>query len=295
MMAMTRAAPSTSSRSRQAPREPPGREAGRNARMRLLEAAGQVFAEKGFANATGTEICRRAGVNTAAVNYYFGGMESLHSATVREAHHRLISLEALAQAVAGRRSAKAKLEAAVNLITRALHGAAPTWEMPVLAREIVSPSKALEELREREILPKATILKAIVGELLGLPAEHPTVARGCLNVIAPFLMLAIVDRATVRAVFPGLNLGEGNPHALAQSMLRYALTGLKALARDARKDRAEPGAGPLPPAAGARRRGGSKRSGGSSASRPGAIAGAIGVRQWDATSPAPARTRGAGH
>ena len=38
---------------------------------RVLNAAGPIFAEKGFKDATVREICSAAGVNLASVNYYF--------------------------------------------------------------------------------------------------------------------------------------------------------------------------------------------------------------------------------
>ena len=43
-------------------------------RAQLIEVAGQVFSERGFDGATGQDICRRAGVHTAAIVYHFGGM-----------------------------------------------------------------------------------------------------------------------------------------------------------------------------------------------------------------------------
>src|SRR5271169_1436643 len=91
---------------------PPARKRGEErqlTRTELLEAAGHVFAEQGFHRATGKEICERAGTNTAAVNYYFGGMEGLYAAVVGEIPNRLFSVEALSAAVAGKRDAKAKL------------------------------------------------------------------------------------------------------------------------------------------------------------------------------------------
>src|SRR5580692_4347987 len=49
-------------------------------RRRLLDSAGEVFAEKGFANSTVREICKKAGANIAAVNYHFGDKQKLYLA-----------------------------------------------------------------------------------------------------------------------------------------------------------------------------------------------------------------------
>ncbi len=46
--------------------------------QRLLDAACAVFAEKGYHEATIAEICEKAGANIAAVNYHFGGKETLY-------------------------------------------------------------------------------------------------------------------------------------------------------------------------------------------------------------------------
>src|SRR5919197_2094576 len=72
----------------------------RSTREQLLEVAGQVFSEKGYAGATGKEICERSGANAAAVVYHFGGMENLYRAVLQEARYRLAPSEALAAAVA---------------------------------------------------------------------------------------------------------------------------------------------------------------------------------------------------
>jgi AcrR family transcriptional regulator len=55
-------------------------------RARLLDAAERVFAEKGFSAATVRDITALAGCNVAAVNYYFGGKESLY----REMFRRIL-------------------------------------------------------------------------------------------------------------------------------------------------------------------------------------------------------------
>ena len=48
------------------------------AQLRIIEAAGPIFAQKGFAGTTVREICSAAKVNQAAINYYFGSKENLY-------------------------------------------------------------------------------------------------------------------------------------------------------------------------------------------------------------------------
>jgi len=54
------------------------REDGKETRNRLLEAACELFSEKGYHKATIAEICKKARVNVAAVNYYFNDKASLY-------------------------------------------------------------------------------------------------------------------------------------------------------------------------------------------------------------------------
>ncbi len=59
-------------------------------RGRILEAAGEQFAERGFREATVRMICERAGVNISAIKYYFGGKEELYSEVLRFWHEYAI-------------------------------------------------------------------------------------------------------------------------------------------------------------------------------------------------------------
>src|SRR5215467_13647400 len=148
-------------------------------RTELLEAAGHVFAEKGFDRATGKEICERAGANTAAINYYFGGMDGLYAAVLEEANRRLVPAEAVSAAIADKTGARAKLQAIIELVVaRLMDPISSSWVFAVFSREIISPSPAIEALVEKQGLPKARIARSIVAELMDLPEDHPAVARG---------------------------------------------------------------------------------------------------------------------
>jgi AcrR family transcriptional regulator len=59
------------------------RPAGEDTRAALLDAARTVFVEQGFDGATVRAIARRAGVDAAMVNHWFGGKEGLFAAAMR--------------------------------------------------------------------------------------------------------------------------------------------------------------------------------------------------------------------
>jgi TetR/AcrR family transcriptional regulator, regulator of cefoperazone and chloramphenicol sensitivity len=204
---------------------------GQGKRGRLLESAGEVFAEKGFDRATAREICARAGVNTAAVNYYFGGIDGLYAAVVREAHHRLIASDDLAAAVAGKADAAGKLQAFLEKFADVLTGpAAASWPARIIGREVLAPTPGAAEVHEQERLGKLCILKQIVADLLGVPEGDPAVARCCISVMAPCLLLLIVERSNLRSAFPDFALDPPNAAVLARHLVQFALAGMNASA-----------------------------------------------------------------
>jgi TetR/AcrR family transcriptional regulator, regulator of cefoperazone and chloramphenicol sensitivity len=54
------------------------REDAARTRKNLLDAACEIFAEKGYRDTTISEISARSGANIAAVNYHFGNKERLY-------------------------------------------------------------------------------------------------------------------------------------------------------------------------------------------------------------------------
>jgi AcrR family transcriptional regulator len=212
---------------RRRPARPAADDDGRPTRARVLETAGEIFAEKGFDRTTSKEICARAGANVAAVNYYFGSIDGLYAAVLDEAQTRFITYDAIAAAVASKSGAQAKLRALIALaVKRLLSSGASSWAMRVIAREMAAPSPAFMALRQREILPRALLMKSLVSEIVKLPPDHPAVARAALSIIAPFVMLSIADHTILERAFPSLLLDDGGADALADHLYRYAMAGL---------------------------------------------------------------------
>jgi AcrR family transcriptional regulator len=138
-------------------------------RDRLLTAAGEVFAEKGFKAATVREIIRRAGVNIAAVNYYYGDKERLYIESVKYAHCRVVQ-DLLSNQWPPATPPAEKLRAFIcRFVARLLDPARPAWHSNLMMREIAQPTSACAELVRDNIRPVAQMLMGILNELLPDP------------------------------------------------------------------------------------------------------------------------------
>jgi len=208
---------------------------GDRTRDQLFEAAGEVFAAKGYDRATSREICDRAGANAAAVNYYFGGFDGLYAATLAHAHHRVIQLETLSAIASSDIDARLKLRAVLASIVRLL--LEPTsWEVRLLGREIASPTPSAQNaLFETEILPKVRLIRVMIGELIGCDPDDPTVGRALLTTVAPCIFLALVDRAKIERILPAIADPLTEAEAVVDHFQRFILAGLDAVALNHRQ------------------------------------------------------------
>lgn len=55
-------------------------------KSKILEAAGRLIAQLGWAKTSNKEIVKLAEVDLAAINYHFGGRDGLYQAVLSEAH-----------------------------------------------------------------------------------------------------------------------------------------------------------------------------------------------------------------
>lgn len=142
--------------------------------VRLLEAAAQVFAERGYDGATVREVVRRARANVAAVNYHYGGKQALYAATLRwaarleegGARETLLELARRADLPPGER-----LEQVVALLARTLLAPQPQWHRRLLLNEMAAPTEALGALVREAVAPVFAALAGVVAPFL--PGADP--------------------------------------------------------------------------------------------------------------------------
>jgi len=155
-------------------------------RQRLLEAAGEVFAEHGFRDATIREICERAKANIAAVHYHFGDKEELYAAVFTYA--RSCAVAQFDEQVTPGIPAEERLRFFVRaVLTRFFDEGRPAWLGKLVAREMIDPTKALDSLINEQIRPNSERLKAIVRELIGVEIDEQELWRCTFGIAAQWL------------------------------------------------------------------------------------------------------------
>lgn len=214
---------------------------GEATRAHLLDTAGHVFAERGFAGTTSKEICARAGTPLASVNYRFGSRDALYEAVLIEAHRQLIGLEDLLALTQGLGTPEARLRAVVaHLVALATNRAAP-WGFRVMLRELLSPSPAIPALIEKAVRPKAKLVLGLMAEYLGLPPQDPAVQRGVMFTVLPCIAMMVAPKEMPTRLLPG---AAKDGEVLAADFVRFVMAGLDALAQAQRPARRRASASP---------------------------------------------------
>jgi AcrR family transcriptional regulator len=217
-------------------------------RRQLLEAAGEVFAEVGFRNATVREICRRAGVNIAAVNYHFGDKEQLYAEVLHYSQQKAFEKYPPLLGVAEDAPPEEKLHAFVrSFLLRIFDNPedvrGTAWFGKMMSREMVEPTAALNALLETRIKPMAGLLGGILAEILGGAACRRPKIRGRRHAVPPddgrvrLCCFSVVSqcvffhhcRTMICRLFPEQRLNAAAVEELAGHITRFSLAAMRHL------------------------------------------------------------------
>lgn len=196
-------------------------------RDRVLHAAGEVFAERGFRRATVREICSRAQVNIASVNYYFKSKRELYDDVLefawRQAHRKYPGGEDEGRP----EKAEERLRRFVRtFLLRILDDGRPAWFGKLMAREMVEPTGALDRVIERAIRPLHQSLGEIVREFLGKAADPEEIRRHVFGILGQCLFYRH-GRHVIRKLYPGVRFDAVEIGRTADHISTVALSALE--------------------------------------------------------------------
>ncbi|MBN1807855.1 MAG: CerR family C-terminal domain-containing protein [Planctomycetes bacterium] len=151
---------------------------GLETRQRLLKAACRIFAWSGFNEAKTAEICRKADVNAAAINYHFGSKQGLYADSWRHAFEESIRTHPPDGGVSSDAPPEERLRGRIHsLLSRVLDP--ESHDFDIVHKEMVNPTGLLAEVMRESIEPLRNDMEAIIRELLGpeVPEEQIRLCR----------------------------------------------------------------------------------------------------------------------
>lgn len=179
---------------------------GEAARLHIIETAVEVFGSHGYEDASTRQIARRAGVNLAALHYYFGGKQELYRACAE--YLAAIGEERVAPFLAIMDQPGASRDCQLDLLHRLLDAFAdrlvgprdPPAMVAFFLREQIAPTEAYEILHQRLMGPMLGACASLVGRLINQPADAEETMLRTLAILGPLVVFHRARQVSLRAL-----------------------------------------------------------------------------------------------
>ncbi|MGZ5008530.1 MAG: CerR family C-terminal domain-containing protein [Methylobacter sp.] len=197
-------------------------------RIRLLTAAGRIFAEKGFQDATIAEICGQANANIASVNYYFRDKETLYLESWRFAFNTELALYPPDGGLSDDAPPEQRLAARIKALIGRMSDE-NSYSFAIIHKEMAQPTRLLADILEKEINPQRMRMFDLLKQCLGQAATeqqiqycHASIMGQCFQL----LRLKHMQNARSFRAYPG-DLSDTN--AFADHVVQFSLAGIQAI------------------------------------------------------------------
>jgi AcrR family transcriptional regulator len=204
--------------------------ASEHTRMRLLDAAREVFSEHGFQGATVREICRRAEANVAAVNYHFGSKDGLLAEALNFAP--LVALQKNNANVS--ECPKIRLRQFLrDFMLMLLDEQNPSSQCQIMARELADPTPALDKIVREAVAPLHKFLGRLVREIVGDKVGE-TELRRCVHSILGQCLFYRHSHPVLQRLYPKLRYDRKEIEAIGEHIADFSLAGISHLDKPGR-------------------------------------------------------------
>jgi AcrR family transcriptional regulator len=195
-------------------------------RAKLLEAAGEVFAEVGYYTATIREICTRAGANVALVNYHFGDKLELYTEVLRQSVGGA-QKEAIRNALDQDAAPDQILRQAIRVMLQKMCGGdRPAWHFRLMAHELAQPTPAMSRVINEAMRPIYDGLRELIGAILQLPRDHER-TRLCTHSVIGQVAHYAHSRLVLARLWPELTMTAERLEQIATHIAEFSLAYLQ--------------------------------------------------------------------
>jgi len=199
---------------------------------KILLSAYLVFSQQGFRRTTVREICKKAGVNIASVNYHFGNKEKLYIAVCKYACAMNEDKHPSTFYIQKDASDEEKLYMFVHsFLTVFLCQEQSTMRWELMSRELLEPTRALNIIIEEILRPQLNQLSEIVGRFLGNKSGKDIVTSCCYSIIGQCLYYRF-SPLLQKPFYADHSVHNGMIEMLAENITRFSLHALKGISRE---------------------------------------------------------------
>jgi len=196
-------------------------------KSRVLCAACEIFAKKGFSGTTVAEICDAADANISAVNYYFGDKETLYDEVWRHA----FSITATAYPIEDQSSEEGSTEEVLYAFAKAILNRIFSEDekglfAKLLYHEMAEPTLALEKIAQEALFPQSRQVEKIIQTVLG-DAVDSQVLMGCKLSIIGQCAFYNFSRPLRGHILGKETLTERELDRMARHITQFSVGGLK--------------------------------------------------------------------
>lgn len=178
---------------------------GAASRQRILSAGLEIFGKYGFDGARTRMLAQKAGVNLAAIGYYFGGKKGLYRAIAEHVGAQMRAMMATALDSAGEEededpaSALARLDTVLEVFASIVIASneADKWARFIM-REQMDPSEAFDILYEGVIKHFHGRCATLIGRALGRSPDDPEILLKTFTIIGQILVFRTTRAVVLR-------------------------------------------------------------------------------------------------
>jgi len=195
----------------------------------LLAAAAEIFAEKGYHDATIAEICERAKANVAAVNYHFGDKETLYIEAWRHSFSHSLKTHPPEGGVSEDARPEERLRGKVEALLRRMADD-KNKEFLIVHRELANPTGLLEEVMRKDLRPLRDNMETLIRELLGPRASDMQVRFCAIGIVSQCISPMLIGRMEKtrpkdKNDFPRID----DIDSYANHVVEFSLAGIRAI------------------------------------------------------------------
>jgi TetR/AcrR family transcriptional regulator, regulator of cefoperazone and chloramphenicol sensitivity len=195
-------------------------------RDRIVEAAGQIFADRGFEATTVRDICHAAGANIAAVNYYFGDKQRLYIEAVLRANRWRMEQAVLPNWSADTPPETKLTDFIATFIRRVRTGPKDAWQHRLMMREMMRPDAACAEVVRESIRPQFELLLQILRSMRPAATSDDELHLTAFSIVGQCLFYHFAD-PVVQHLVDGVEYADYSIDKLARHIAQFSLAALQ--------------------------------------------------------------------